>query len=182
MRERFDAESMVWRSKSEEWTLCSGMKRTFSSDTTRPVTKREMITRFDSLDIGKLSVTPLNIKRMQEKPEEMELGDLREYIQRQQSAGSDVSRLTVDYHGKIAFPFASFIVVLFGVPFASTKRRSGLSVQFGISLLICFIYLVCQKLSQVFGYNGDMQPLLAAWLPNILFFLAGCGVILRVEK
>lgn len=182
MTMRWDAESMLWNERSGEWTLRSVMKRKFSSDSTLPIRKREVMERFDSVLIGKLSVTPTNIKRMQQKPEEMELGDFRDYIERQRLAGSDISRLVVDYHGKIAFPFASFIVVLFGVPFASTKRRSGLSVQFGISLLICFVYLVCQKLSQVFGYNGDLQPVLAAWLPNMLFFLAGCFVIVHVKK
>ena len=78
--------------------------------------------------------------------------------------------------------FASLIVVFFGVPFASVKRRSGLSAQFGISIFICFVYLVSQKLSQVTGYNGSVPPVLAAWLPNILFFLAGVFVVFRVRK
>ena len=182
MTERYDAASMAWRNKKEEWVLQHGVKRIFEQDTSLPVTKREQIVQFDSMNIGKLSLTPINILRMQQKPEEMELSDLKDYIRRQQASGSDISRLTVDYYAKIAFPFSNFIVVLFGVPFASTKRRSGLSVQFGISVLICFVYLVCQKLSQVFGYNGDMAPVLSAWLPNILFFLSGCYVIFRVQK
>jgi len=51
-------------------------------------------------------------------------------------------------------PFATFIVVLFGVPFASIRRRGGIGVQLGISLLVCFIYLIFMKVSEVFGYNG----------------------------
>ncbi len=182
MNKRYDAATMIWRGDKVGWVLRNGFERMFLNDTNVAITKREIVSRFDSVVIGKLSVTPINILRMQQKPEEMELGDFKDYVERQRIAGSDISRLVVDYQGKIAFPFASFIVVLFGVPFASTKRRSGLSVQFGISLLICFIYMVCQKLSQVFGYNGDMEPVISAWLPNILFFITGCIVILRVKK
>ncbi|MBI4535166.1 MAG: LptF/LptG family permease, partial [Ignavibacteriae bacterium] len=78
--------------------------------------------------------------------------------------------------------FASMIVVLFGVPFSSVKRRGGVGVQLGISLLICFIYLIFMKVSQVFGYNGDINPLLTAWMANIIFFCAAVVVILRVQK
>ena len=98
------------------------------------------------------------------------------------AAVQDVARWQVDYYSKISFPFASVIVVLFGVPFSSIKRRGGVGVQLGISLLICFIYLIIMKVSQVFGYNGDMNPLLTAWLANIIFFLAGVYNLWRVPK
>jgi lipopolysaccharide export system permease protein len=55
-------------------------------------------------------------------------------------------------------------------------------VQLGISLLICFIYLIFMKVSQVFGYNGDINPLLTAWLANIFFFAAAVYVMMRVPK
>jgi lipopolysaccharide export system permease protein len=146
------------------------------------VNKRERISTFDSLDLGPLVITPKVITRLQLKPEELKLTEFGEYIQRQRVAGSDVSRLLVDYHGKIAFPFANLIVVFLGVPFASVKRRSGLAVQFGISIFLLFVYLVSQKLSQVFGYSGTIDPLLAAWLPNLLFLAAGIVIMLRVRK
>jgi lipopolysaccharide export system permease protein len=182
MLDRLDAERMEWKEDVERWVLYAGVRRVFSSDSTLPVQMRERVTTFDSLAMGELVVTPEIILRMQQKPEEMELSDFRSYIDRQRLAGSDIARLLVDYHGKIAFPFASVIVVFFGVPFASVKRRSGLAVQFGISILLLFIYLVSQKLSQIFGYNGNIHPILAAWLPNLLFLLAGTIIMSRAQK
>lgn len=182
MIRRFDAERMQWKQREGEWVLYRGIRREFTQDTTVPVQQREQVTSFDSLSPGPLVITPDIIVRMQRKPEEMELGDFRSYIERQRMAGSDIARLLVDYHGKIAFPFASLIVVFFGVPFASVKRRRGLAVQFGISIFLLFIYLVSQKLSQIFGYNGNISPILAAWFPNLLFSLAGLSSMLRVQK
>lgn len=179
---RIDAERMRWNDSLEQWTMYAGLRREFTRDTTLPVQQRETVTAFDSLQVGSLVLTPEIIVRMQQKPEEMELGDFRSYIERQRLAGSDIARLLVDYHGKIAFPFASLIVVFFGVPFASVKRRSGLAVQFGISIFLLFIYMVSQKLSQIFGYNGNIHPVLAAWFPNLLFFLAGAVAMFRVQK
>jgi lipopolysaccharide export system permease protein len=108
--------------------------------------------------------------------------DLKEFIQNQQRAGQDASRWLVDFYSKISYPFATFIVVLFGVPFASIRRRGGIGVQLGISLLVCFIYLIFMKVSEVFGYNGDIHPLLTAWSANMLFFAAAVVVTLRVPK
>lgn len=179
---RIDAERMAWREKDGEWVMFRGLRREFSPDTSLPVQMQETVRGFDSLDIGRLVLTPEIILRMQQKPEEMGLEDFRSYIDRQRRAGSDIARLLVDYHGKIAFPFASLIVVFFGVPFASVKRRSGLAVQFGISIFLLFIYMVSQKLSQIFGYNGNIPPILAAWFPNLLFFVAGVVAMVRVEK
>ena len=88
----------------------------------------------------------------------------------------------MDFYSKISFPFATVIVALFGVPFSSIKRRGGVGVQLGISLLICFIYLIFMKVSQVFGYNGDVHPLLTAWAANILFLIGAMVLVLRVQK
>ena len=38
------------------------------------------------------------------------------------------------------------------------------------------------KVSQVFGYNGDINPLLTAWAANIAFLLAAVVVIVKVQK
>lgn len=182
LRERIDAERMEWREQPGEWVLMGGLKRSFPGDSTEAVQRTERIERIDSVRLGRLLLTPEIIVRMQQKPEELGLEDFREYIERQRLAGSDIARLLVDYHGKIAFPFASLIVVFFGVPFASVKRRSGLAVQFGISIFLLFVYMVSQKLSQIFGYNGNIHPVLAAWLPNLLFIAAGVLIMARVRK
>jgi lipopolysaccharide export system permease protein len=117
-----------------------------------------------------------------ERPEEMGYREMEEFIRKQQESGNDVSRWQVDFYSKVSFPFASFIVVLFGVPFAATKRRAGLAIQFGISIGLCFVYLAFMKISQVFGYNGSLDPLLTAWLANIIFIGGAIINIIRVKK
>ena len=112
----------------------------------------------------------------------MNYDEMNEFIANQESLGNEVARYKVDFYGKIAFPFAGVIVVLFGVPFSSIKRKSGLGVEFGIAVAVCFLYMVFLKVSQVFGYNGDLPPLLTAWMANIIFFVLAIVTILRVPK
>lgn len=173
--QRFDAAQMRWESAAGEWTLLNGTHRRFLAG-------KETLGYFASIGIGKLNFTPEDVRKKQEKPDEMSYPDLQQFIENQQRAGHDTSRWRVDFYGKIAFPFASVIVVLFGVPFSSVKRRSGLGVELGISIGICFLYMIFLKVSQAFGYNGYLDPFLTAWLANILFLLLGIFNLIRVPK
>jgi lipopolysaccharide export system permease protein len=176
MVERVDAMAMSWDTTARAWILTSGVRRWFGED------GKERIATVGTQSAGLLHFSPDDLRKKAEKPDEMDYFSLRDFIQNQQRAGQDVARWEVDFYSKISFPFASVIVVLFGVPFASIKRRGGVGVQLGISLLVCFIYLIFMKVSQVFGYNGDIHPLATAWLANIVFFAAAMWFVIKVRK
>ncbi len=183
MVQRYDAPRMKWINPTlaanaatiPGWTLINGAMREFQGNT-------QHLSFFDSLPVGKLSLTPADIEKKQRKPDEMDYGELKEFIQNQEQAGQDVSRWLVDFHSKISFPFASVIMVLFGVPFASARPRSGLALGFGICTAVTFIYLAFMKVSQVIGYNGDVDPFVTAWIANIIFLAAGIINMVRVQK
>jgi lipopolysaccharide export system permease protein len=172
---RVDAITMSWDTTAQSWILMQGTRRWFREG-------KEQIEEFASSSAGRLHFNPDDLRKKQEKPDEMDYYSMKHFIEGQQRAGQDVARWQVDFYSKVSFPFASVIVVLFGVPFSSIRKRGGVGVQLGISLLICFIYLIFMKVSQVFGYNGDINPLLTAWMANIFFFAAAIYVMMRVPK
>ena len=175
LSQRWDGLQFSWDTTKQKWTMRIGEHRILRSD-------GEQLTKFDELTFNDLTFGPTDIVKKVEKPEEMNYTELGNFIIRQQSSGNDAARWMVDYHGKVAFPFASVIVVLFGIPFSFGKRKGGIAVQVGISAAVVFVYMVFMKISNVFGYNGDLDPLLTAWLANIIFFTAGMINILRSEK
>ena len=176
---RYDAMQMRWRidarRKTGSWVLLRGTYRQFA-DT------GQTLTSFNELPFDELSLTPEDIEKKQRTPDEMNYTDLREFIQNQLKAGQDISRWSVEYHAKIAFPFASVIMVLFAVPFASGRPRTGAALGFGIATAVTFLYLAFMKASQVFGYNGDLDPFITAWMANFIFFSAGIINLFRVQK
>lgn len=175
MRARYDAFEMRWNPATRAWTLHTGTERRFTGG-------GEVLTEFREKALPGLGFSPDDVRKKQQKPDEMDYNDLGAFIEHQQRSGQEVSRWLVEYYGKIAFPFANFIVVIFGIPFAAIKRRSGVGVEFGIALAICFLYMIFLKVSQAFGYNGDMDPLLTAWLANILFLFGGGVTLWLVPK
>jgi lipopolysaccharide export system permease protein len=172
---RWDGLQFLWDSTTGTWVMNVGRMRVMTPH-------GEEMTSFDSYIFRDLTFSPKDIVKKVERPEEMNYTELGEFIDRQQHSGNDTARWMVDYHNKVAFPFASVIVVLFGIPFSFGKRKGGIALQVGISAAVVFIYMVFMKISNVFGYNGDLNPLLTAWLANIIFFTAGMVNILRVNK
>ena len=88
----------------------------------------------------------------------------------------------MERHLKISLPFASFIVVLIGAPLASRKRRGGMGFNFGVSLLVSFTYFIVIRTGQVLGHQGILEPLLAAWLGNLIFLSIGLFSLLAIRK
>ena len=74
------------------------------------------------------------------------------------------------------------ILTFIGVSISSRKIRGGMGLHLGIGLLISFSYILFMQFSTVFATNGNMNPLLAVWLPNILFAIIGVFVYRTAPK
>lgn len=95
---------------------------------------------------------------------------LSEYISKQTSRGSgNVVQYEVEYHKRIAMSFASFILTTIGFSLSSRKRKGGMGLYLGIGLALSFMYIMLQTVSATFAINADTPPMLAAWIPNIIF-------------
>ena len=96
--------------------------------------------------------------------------ELREYISKQIDRGSgNVVQYQVEYHKRIASSFASFILTTIGLSLSSRKRKGGMGLYLGIGLALSFAYIMLQTVSATFAINADTPPMLAAWIPNIIF-------------
>ncbi len=97
---------------------------------------------------------------------------LLDYISKQTSRGSsNVVQYEMEFHKRIAMSFSSFILTIIGVSLSSRKRKGGMGLYLGIGLALSFGYIMLQTVSSTFAVNADTPPLLAAWIPNIVFAL-----------
>lgn len=96
--------------------------------------------------------------------------ELKAYISKQIDRGSgNVVQYQVEYHKRIAASFASFILTIIGLSLSSRKRKGGMGLYLGIGLGLSFTYIMLQTISSTFAINADFPPMLAAWIPNIIF-------------
>jgi lipopolysaccharide export system permease protein len=179
--ERIDALQMRWKEPQNGgqggvWEILRGYRRRFEGD------REAVATRFDTLAMPELSFTPQVLTKVQKEPEEMSYGELQKFIDEVARNGGNPERWLVDLYLKISFPLANFIIVLFGAPLAASKVRSGGAVGVAMSLIICFLYFGTVKTSQSMGQNGTLDPLLAAWLGNLIFLVAGAVILAKARK
>lgn len=180
---RFDMKNMTWDNAKNDWKLSSTIKRVF--DTSQAKEKMFIDSgKFlhDYEELKNISLSPALIKKKQTKPDEMNLTELEEFIASEERTGQNVTKNQVDYYSRISYPFAGLVTIIFGVSLSSNRRKGGAALQFGLSILVCFVYLGFLRISQTFGYNGDIPPLLTAWLANILFTIVAFYYLLRINK
>ncbi len=172
---RIDAARMVYDSLTGTWTAKNGVKRYFNQS-------GQTADYFQTLEIDYLNFKPADLLSKQQKPEEMNLTSLKEFINNQERAGNDPTSTLIEYYSRFSFPLASLVCVIFGLPISANRRRGGMAVQVGISILVTFIYLVFMKISQAFGKNGALDPVLTAWFANLVFLSLGLINLPRMKQ
>ena len=117
-----------------------------------------------------IHMEPMDLVFSKGQQETLTSDELRQYISKQTERGSsNVVQYEVEFHKRIATSFASFILTVIGASLSSRKRKGGMGVSLGIGLGLSFSYILLQTISATFAINADTPPILAAWIPNILY-------------
>jgi lipopolysaccharide export system permease protein len=61
------------------------------------------------------------------------------------------------------------LLTVIGVVVSSRKMRGGSGLHLAIGIIIAVVFIICDRFSTVFSTKGDFPPLIAAWLPNVIF-------------
>lgn len=91
---------------------------------------------------------------------------------------------SISLHRSLAFPFASFFLVLIAAPLGVLSKREGKSLGFSISIGIIFLYYMITTFAEPLALNGWLPPPVAMWSANIVFGISGIGLLtwLRLRK
>lgn len=117
-----------------------------------------------------IQMEPIDLVYSKGQQETFTSPELQDYISKQINRGSsNVVQYQVEYHKRIASSFASFILTIIGASLSARKRKGGMGVYLGAGLALSFAYIMLQTVSATFAINAGTPPMLAAWIPNILF-------------
>jgi LPS export ABC transporter permease LptF/LPS export ABC transporter permease LptG len=157
-----------------KWALSDGWKRDFD-----PKTTVSSFSRFDH--IGARFESAEYFVTEAREPELMNFGQLRRYITELKSSGYNVLDHEVGLHRKIAFPFVTLVMTLIAVPFAVTTGRRGAMYGIGVGIVLALVYWTMISIFAAFGQGGLIDPMLAAWAPNLIFGAAAVYLLLTVR-
>lgn len=160
------SEYVKWDSTKNKWTIRNYYVRDFDG-------LNQDIEYGTSIDTT-LYIYPEDFRRRDNVVETMSIGELIKFIENQKMQGStNVEQLLIEKHERLAFPFSTFILTLIGVSVSSRKVRGGIGGHIGIGLGVSFGYILFMQFSAQYAISGALSPLLAAWLPNIIFLVVG---------
>jgi lipopolysaccharide export system permease protein len=97
-------------------------------------------------------------------------------LQAQGIGGAALGNLQINLANKLAWPFASFIGVVLAIPLAMRFGKRGRTLGIAMAILAFFVYFLMTSAAAAMGRNGKIDPVLAAWLPNII--MGGTGLVL----
>lgn len=157
------------------WTLQDGQLRMLDGE------GAERSFAFASWRIPSMNETPEELLAEPKDPEEMRYAEVDRFIRAVERSGGDAREMRVEQAQKISLPLAILVIVLFGAPLSTSSQRGGAAYGIGLSLGVTMVYLMLFKVGTAVGASGALHPLVAAWLPNALFFVSGLVLLSRVR-
>lgn len=171
---RIDAARGIYRDAG--WRLSDLMIQTLDPDTGR------YAVTFEDDRRAAIALSPENLQTVVKKPEEMSIGELRDYIHKVETEGYDATRYLVDFQAKLALPVVCLILSLTGVGIAVRGNlKEGLPVSISYGLGVTFVYWIFHSFCISLGYGGMLPPLLAAWIANLIFGCLAAFTLIHAE-
>ena len=162
LKQKLFSNYVEWDSTSGKWNIHHYFIRTFDE-------MEEIIVEGRQLDTM-INLHPNDFNERLNTVETMSYFKLNNYIAEERMKGSkNLVFHLIEKHKRIAFPFATIILTLIAVAFASSKVRGGIGLHLGVGLLISFSYILFMQISTTFATNGDLSPALAVWIPNLIY-------------
>jgi lipopolysaccharide export system permease protein len=168
--EKLSADNIQWDSVKRKWTLKTWKRKMV--DTIfhiQNVNEILVAERGENLDTT-LVITPKDFENDTKMYAGMTIPELTEKIQTLKSRGSTgVEAYEVERHIRYSSPFYIFVLVFMGGIVAARKSRGGTGFQIALGFLLAFIFVLFFTISSTFAQTGSIAPVVAAWLPNIIF-------------
>lgn len=162
LQSKFSSVWVRWDTVSHKWTAGNYFIREI-------VGNEEVISRGMQIDTA-LMITPEDLARDPSYVGTMRYNELNNYINLLELQGSDEVKLfLIEKHRRLASPFAVFILTLIGVSLSARKVRGGIGMNIGIGLALSFTYILFLQFSSQFSVKGNLDPMLANWIPNIIY-------------
>jgi len=172
---KLKADRLEWDSIHEHWIISNYFTRTINGID-------ESLHKGKKLDTL-LPFLPSDFTEDIEEVKVMDYMTLRKHINKKVLRGDpDVVKYKVKKYERIAFPFATIILTIIGVSVSSRKVRGGIGFHLGFGLALTFIYILFMQIFTVFATFGDLPPLLAVWVPNVIFGIIALIMLKRAPK
>lgn len=169
------ADKIEWDANKKKWHLSNLFIRQLNNG-------RDEIVQADAAD-SVFTFTPADFQFAKHVKEEMKTPELIEYIQYMYASGQqDIEFYEVERYRRTSSAFSIYILTLMGVSIASRKMRGGLGWHLVLGIGLSGLYEVVMKFSVTFATNSTLPPVIAVWIPNVLFAALAIYLLKQAPK
>ncbi len=159
---KLTSDFIRWDREKKTWTISNYVIREING-------YEEKITSGSKIDTT-LAMVPEDFVTKEEDVETMSYTELIKFIDQLKLRGVDaIEQYEVERHRRASSPFSSFILTIIGASLASRKIRGGIGLHLGFGIALSFAYLMFLHVAKIFALSGSASPLLAMWIPNIVY-------------
>ncbi|HAH38248.1 MAG TPA: permease [Algoriphagus sp.] len=172
---KISSDRIEWDTAKNVWTLINWRLRELKD-------RKEEWSVGEKMDTT-LSIVPADFGVPENHHETLKLPQLSKQIRILEDRGADnVEYYKIERYVRFMSPFAALILTFIGVIMSARKTRGGSGFQIAMGFLLAFVYILLFILSRTFAENGADYPILAVWLPNIIFALTGLVLYKTVPR
>jgi len=166
---QYDSLKRIWSLKSYSVKYVNGMKEQF-------------IKSYAPKDTV-LDMHPSDFIVYDNVYQAMSLSDLNKNIDKEKLRRPEyLKAIYFEKYHRFVYPLSAFVLTLIGVSISSRKVRGGVGLPLGIGILLCFAYIILERFALVFSVKGGMTPLVAVFIPNVIFGILGYYLLLKAPK
>jgi lipopolysaccharide export system permease protein len=169
------ADSATWDTTFSGWRLWNGTSRFVMGP------DQEETFKYSAAVLRSMTESPADLLVEPKAPEEMRYAELGRYIESLRRSGNEVDKLVVEHALKIALPVTCLVIAIFGAPLAVTTPRQGTAMGIAVALGTTVVFLMMAQIAKAVGAGGVVNPVVAAWFPNVLFGFTGLILLKRVQ-
>jgi lipopolysaccharide export system permease protein len=169
------AQKMEWDTAKNNWKLLFLVERKVDS-------MKEFVREIPSMNI-ELKLKPRDLRNDEYLKDKLTTPELTAYINTEELRGREgLEAYKVERYRRSATPFTVILLSLIGAVIAGRKTRGGSGLHLAIGIILAAVFMLSDRFSTVFAIKGDVPPMLAAWLPNIVFTIVAYLFYLKSAK
>jgi len=175
MKEKLVADKITWDSVKTKWIIENYSIRTIDN-------LKESMTSGLKKDTT-LDMRPKDFEIYDNIYQAMNMKELNERIEKEETRGTGVMvDLKLEKYKRFVYPLSAYVLTLMGVSLASRKVRGGIGLPLGIGIFLSFAYILFIQFSNMFALKGGLPPLIAVFIPNIIFGILGAYLLAKAPK
>jgi lipopolysaccharide export system permease protein len=156
------ADVIRWDTAVKKWQLTNAVERIVDS-------VGEKIAVHPSFTLN-LNLQPDELRKDEYLKDKLTTPELISHIKREELRGTEgLEAYKVERYRRTATPATVLLLTMIGAVVASRKTRGGSGMHLALGITIAAMFIISDRFSTVFATKENFPPLIAAWLPNIVF-------------